>query len=212
MSVLEKLYQAADATEAARMSAYMKNHFRFLGIATPKRRLLTKDFIKTQKVIDWDFIFKCWALPEREFQYLALDLLKKLNEQLDITALPRLKQLLTTKSWWDSVDSLADVVGAVALREEAMADILLEWSRDANIWLRRTAIEHQLQFREKTKPALLEKILLNNLDQQEFFIKKAVGTALRDYSKTDPEWVRCFIDRYQAQLLPLSLRIARKYL
>ena len=99
-------------------------------------------------------------------------------------------RLITTKSWWDSIDCLDRIVGGIALRYPEINAVILDWSRDDNIWLRRSAIDHQLLRKEKTDTELLAQILDNNLGQSEFFINKAIGWVLRDYRKTNPEWVR----------------------
>ena len=90
--------------------------------------------------------------------------------------------------------------------------MILDWSRDDNIWLRRIAIDHQLLRKEKTDTALLAQILDNNLGHSEFFINKAIGWALRDYSKTNPEWVRGYIESRREKMTVLSIREASKYL
>jgi len=197
------------------MSAYMRNQFDFLGIPTPYRRSLSKEFIKAAKrdnLINWDFINYCWERPEREFQYLAIDYLNAVAELLKRQDLPKLKRLAVSKSWWDTVDSLDRIIGNMTLRFPGISDTMLLWSKDENIWLRRIAIDHQLQRKEETNVNLLSEIILNNLGQKEFFVNKAIGWALRDYSKTDPRWVRGFIDEYKNKLAPLSVREAGKYL
>ena len=93
-----------------------------------------------------------------------------------------------------------------------LEEVFLKWSLSDNIWLRRVAIDHQLLRKEKTNVQLMEKILLNNMDQTEFFINKAIGWALRDYSKTNPEWVARFIEKNQKRMAELSIREASKYL
>jgi 3-methyladenine DNA glycosylase AlkD len=194
------------------MKAYMRGQFDYLGIPTPLRKKLSCGFIKSLKEVDWDFIFRCWGQPEREFQYLAMDCLEKVKSKLTPNDIPNFRRLITEKSWWDTIDGLDRIVGDVALHYEEVNDILLQWSTDDNIWLRRTAIDHQLLRKDKTDTELLTQILVNNLGQSEFFINKAIGWSLRDYSKTNPEWVRAFIERYQDKLSPLSIKEASKYI
>ena len=122
------------------------------------------------------------------------------------------RSLITEKSWWDSTDVIDRIVGDIALRYTEVNTVLLAWSTDDNIWLRRVAIDHQLLRKQHTDTALLEKIICNNLGQKEFFINKAIGWALRDYSKTNPEWVQGFINRHRHKMAKLSLREASKYL
>jgi 3-methyladenine DNA glycosylase AlkD len=211
--IFEVFRSTADPEKAAPMSAYMRDQFFFLGIPTPERKRLSRDFLKTlgKKSVDWDFIFECWQQPEREFQYLAKDYLAKATAVLTPSDMPNLRELVIRKSWWDTVDGLDVIVGDVALRYPEVSDTLLNWSVDENFWLRRLAIDHQLGRRKKTDTLLLERILMNNFGQTEFFINKAIGWALRDYSKTDPDWVRGFIERHRGKMASLSIREASKY-
>ncbi len=126
--------------------------------------------------------------------------------------LPRLKKLAQSKSWWDSIDGLDKLVGKIVLVNPEAKQIILEWSLDDDFWLRRIAIDHQLLQKEKTDTKLLEQIPINNLNQTEFFINKAIGWSLRDYSKTNPDWVRAFLDKYRSQMAGLSIREASKYI
>lgn len=213
MDIFVTFQQAANPEKAIAMKAYMRNQFEFLGITAPERKILTRDFLKNVDTtrINWDFIQKCWEQPEREFQYLAIAYLIKLKNRLTVDDIPRLRQLILTKSWWDTIDSLDKLLGLLALNNPIVEAILLEWSIDENIWIRRVAIDHQILRKEQTNTELLEKILLNNLGQSEFFINKAIGWSLRDYSKTNPAWVKNFIDRHQENMAPLSIREGSKY-
>lgn len=98
------------------------------------------------------------------------------------------------------------------MRDKKVNEILLNWSLDENIWLRRIAIDHQLLRKEKTNTKLLEQIIINNLNRQEFFINKAIGWSLRDYSKTNPKWVKEFIKKYKDSMSNLSISEASKYI
>ena len=141
-----------------------------------------------------------------KWQYFALDYLKKVQKQLTFKDLPKIKQLAETKSWWDSVDSLVKLAGQIFIKDEEnkekTAALMLAWAQDPDFWVRRTAIEFQL---EATDPDLLGKIIDRNLGSQEFFINKAIGWALRDYSKTN---------QYMASrdLSDLSRREGSKYI
>lgn len=204
-----------DHEQAIKMSAYMRDQFPFLGIPTPKRRLLCKEYFKiakSEKQIDWDFINNYWQQPYREFQYVAIDYLALMQKYLTLIDIPKLKELIITKSWWDTVDGLNKFIGYIALNNPKVNDILLDWSTDENFWLRRVAIIHQLLFKDKTNTELMERIIVNNLGQSEFFINKAIGWSLRQYSKTDADWVREFVEKYRDRLAPLSIKEASKYL
>lgn len=211
----EEMIQHKNEEQAQRMSKYMLNKFEYIGIKTPERREIFKNFFKEYKngeKIDWEFVNKCWENKYREFQYIAADYLKNMKDKLTIDDIPNLKQLILKKSWWDTIDNLDMTIGALALKDSNVNKILLEWSLDENIWLRRIAIDHQLLRKEKTNTELLEKILKNNLGQAEFFINKAIGWALRDYSKTNPEWVKTFIEENKEKMAKLSIKEASKYL
>ena len=200
---------------AESMSKYMQDKFRFLGVRGATRTEIYKKYFpdaRKTKTIDWDFVENCWNKEEREFQYVVVYYLKAMQKFLKREDISRLKYLIVTKSWWDTVDLLAKVVGSLVIRIEGYDQIMLEWSKDSNIWLRRVAMLHQLSFKEKVDEGLLEKILLANLGDNEFFINKAVGWALRDYSKFNPEWVTKFIEKNRGNMANLSLREASKYL
>ena len=211
----EEMIQHKNEEQAQKMSKYMLNKFEYIGIKTPERREIFKNFFKEYKnkeKIDWEFVNKCWENKYREFQYVAADYLKNMKDKLTINDIPKFKRLILEKSWWDTIDNLDMTIGALALKDSNVNKILLEWSLDENIWLRRIAIDHQLLRKEKTNTELLEKILKNNLGQAEFFINKAIGWALRDYSKTNPEWVRNFIEENRENMAKLNIKEASKYL
>ena len=171
---------------AESMSKYMKDKFRFLGVRATTRTEIYKKYFpdaRKNKVIDWDFVERCWNKEEREFQYVVVYYLKAMQKFLKRDDISRLKYLIVTKSWWDTVDLLAKVVGSLVIRIEGYDQIMLEWSKDSNIWLKRVAILYQLSLKEKVDKQVLERILVNNLGDSEFFINKAIGWALRDYSK-----------------------------
>lgn len=211
----EEMIQHKNEEQAQKMSKYMLNKFEYIGIKTPERRKIFKNFFKKYKneeKIDWEFVNKCWENKYREFQYIAADYLKNMKDKLTIDDIPKFKRLILEKSWWDTIDNLDMTIGALALKDSNVNKILLEWSIDENIWLRRIAIDHQLLRKEKTNTELLEKVLENNLGQAEFFINKAIGWALRDYSKTNPEWVKTFIEKNRENMAKLSIKEASKYL
>jgi 3-methyladenine DNA glycosylase AlkD len=214
IDIFEAFKKEANLDKAKQMSAYMQNKFPFLGIQAPVRKSLSTTYFKTlnETKVDFNFINQCWDLDEREYQYLAIDYLRKFEKYLKEEDLLNIKILITTKSWWDSVDSLTRVVGDLALKYPILNETLLEWSLDDNMWLRRMAIIHQLLRKKKTDTLLLEKIIVNNLNNTQFFINKAIGWALRDYSKTDAQWVRNFIDKYKNGLSSLSIREGSKYI
>jgi 3-methyladenine DNA glycosylase AlkD len=205
----------ADAGKAQSMRAYMRDQFQFLGISTPLRRSISKKFLiaaKKLKTVDWEFIHVCWDQPYREYQYLAVNYLDAVKSQLTPADVPKIKEIAVLKSWWDTIDGLDMIVGDIALRYPEVNAVLLEWSTDPNKWLRRIAIDHQLLRKDKTDTELLARIIENNFGTDEFFINKAIGWSLRDYSKTNPDWVRDFIERFRDRMNKLSIREASKYI
>ena len=200
---------------AESMSKYMQDKFSFLGVRGATRTEIYKKYFpeaRKTKTIDWNFVESCWNIEEREFQYVVVYYLKAMQKFLKREDISRLKYLIVTKSWWDTVDLLAKVVGSLVIRIEGYDQIMLEWSKDSNIWLRRVAILYQLSLKDKVDKQVLDKILVNNLGDSEFFINKAVGWALRDYSKYNPEWVREFIKKNKENMANLSIREASKYI
>ena len=200
---------------AESMSKYMQDKFRFLGVRGATRTEIYKKYFpdaRKTKTVDWDFVESCWNKEEREFQYVVVYYLKAMQKFLKREDISKLKYLIVTKSWWDTVDLLAKVIGSLVIRIEGYDQIMLEWSKDSNIWLRRVAILYQLSLKDKVDEIILDKILVNNLGDNEFFINKAVGWALRDYSKYNPEWVREFIKKNKDNMANLSIREASKYI
>ena len=200
---------------AESMSKYMQDKFRFLGVRGATRTEIYKKYFpdaRKTKTIDWDFVENCWNKEEREFQYVVVYYLKAMQKFLKREDISRLKYLIVTKSWWDTVDLLAKVIGSLIIRIKGYDQIMLEWSKDSNIWLRRVAILYQLSLKDKVDKQVLDEILVNNLGDSEFFINKAIGWALRDYSKYNPEWVREFIKKNKENMANLSIREASKYI
>ncbi|MEZ7765326.1 DNA alkylation repair protein [Gemella sp. 27098_8_92] len=215
LEIIDCLEARADNARALDMSKYMKNKFEFFGVGAKERNEIWKPYFKEAKKtkkIDWEFIEICFKHEKRECQYTAAYYLKYMQNSLSEDDIPKLKELVLTKSWWDTVDILDKVIGSIIYNNKKLYSIMLEWSEDDNIWLRRVAIDHQLLRKEHTDIKLLEKILINNLNHKEFFVNKAIGWALRDYSKTNPLWVRNFIESHRENMASLSIREASKYL
>lgn len=214
LDIIKIYYENRNRENAEPMSKYMRNKFPFLGLKTPERKKLAKDFYKEEKKkgeIDWDFVKKCYELPEREFQYLAIGYLDRLKDLLTPEDMKFIQYMITGKSWWDSIDSISPIVGYVCLKyPEVKEDVISLWMNDENIWLKRVSIIFQLKYKEKTDTEFLAKAILENANTEEFFVDKAIGWALREYSKTNKEWVRQFIDKNT--LSKLSVREGSKYI
>ena len=210
-----KFEESKDKETAISMAKYMRNLFLFYGIPTPKRKAVYKTLLKEEKKlgkIDWQFLDKCYKDSHREFQYFVCDYLIAMNKYLTFEDIPKLKQYITKKEWWDTIDCFDSVIGEIGLRDNRVEKLMLEWSKDKDLWLRRIAIDHQLNRKEKTNKELLEQIIVNNFGSEEFFINKAIGWSLREYSKTNPTWVKEFLDKYKDKLNKLSIREASKYI
>lgn len=214
MDIFEVFYDNKNEEQAEAMSKYMRNLFPFLGLKKPERAALSKEFLKNRRSdsnIDWEFISKCYSKEEREFQYLAIDYMEKVKNLFTPNDLEKIEELIITKSWWDSVDAINKIVGYIAIKyPEVKEDILLSWVESDNIWLNRISIIFQLQYKESTDTEFLTKAILHNSNTDQFFINKAIGWALREYSKTNKEWVTNFIDNNT--LSKLSVREGSKYI
>lgn len=214
--ILKKQMEShADPLQAKKMAAYMKNHFLFYGIPSPKRKALYKDFLKeekTKKIVDWELLDQCFEDKHREFQYFACDYLVALAFYIPFEELDRIKAYIQKGNWWDTTDALDQVIGKIGLRDTRIKQAMILWSRSDELWIKRAAIDHQLLYKEKTDTQLLETILLNGLGSNEFFINKAIGWVLRQYSKTNPRWVESFIKQHHAALSSLTIKEASKYL
>lgn len=197
--LIESFEAHADAENAGPMKRYMRDQFEYLGIKTPQRKELVKNFFHTHGLPPVEALpalaLELWQLPYREYQYVAIGFLDRRKRYLTPDHLPLLEWLITTKSWWDTVDGLAanQVSGVLARFPEARDGAIGRWRREENIWLRRTTLLFQLRYKEKTDAELLYALIRENLEDREFFIQKAIGWSLREYSKTDPAAVQQFV-------------------
>lgn len=213
--IKERFEAHQDPENAVKMAKYMKNLFPFYGIAAPERKKLYKDILKEEKknkTVDWTFLDQCYEDDHREFQYVTLDYLTAMQKFLTYDDIPRIWKYIKEKQWWDTIDFFDRIIGEIGLGDSRVDALMLAWSVDEDFWVRRIAIDHQLLRKERTNTELLEQILVNNLGSNEFFINKAIGWSLRDYSKTDPEWVRTFISKYRDRMDKLSIREGSKYI
>jgi 3-methyladenine DNA glycosylase AlkD len=201
---------------AAAMAAYMRNKFQFLGIKTPERKELLKEFslqYMWPDVSDLEKIcLELWEQPEREFQYIAYSFLDKYKKKLSEDYFNLLERLIVSKSWWDTVDGLAANIAGTLLEKfpKHIPSKIETWMNSNNIWLQRTCILFQLKYKGKTNTDLLVDCIIKLAHSNEFFIQKAIGWALREYAKTNPEFVIEFC--HNNQLKSLSKREALKNL
>jgi 3-methyladenine DNA glycosylase AlkD len=213
--IQDALLSVADPVQAGPMEKYMKNHFTFLGIPRPILAQALKEVIR-QKAENQTWLLEgvglLWELEEREFHYAALDLLCRNIKLLTPAALPTLERLIVQHSWWDTVDSLASNAYGPLVQTFPETLITLDtYSRHPNFWLRRVAILHQLRFRNHTDAQRLFAYCLESAEEPEFFLRKAIGWALREYAKTDFPAVLVFVTEHQSQLSSLSVREALKH-
>ncbi|WP_367324723.1 DNA alkylation repair protein [Streptomyces sp. HUAS ZL42] len=217
--VLERLTSvyaaAADPERAVAMRAYMKDVAPFVGLATPLRRSLSRTVLEGMpRPSESDctaIALRCWELPEREYHYFAVDYLRRHAGRCSSAFLPVAHHLVTTVSWWDTVDMLAvHVVGALVAADPKLTADMDAWIVDDDLWVARTALLHQLSYKERTDPERLFTYCLRQSAHPDFFIRKAIGWCLREYAKTDPEAVRAFLAREQGRFAPLSVREALK--
>ena len=212
--IIEEMKKLADIDQAKKMSDYMKGQFKFLGIAKPKLMKLIKPYLSKSKKepIDWSGVYEMWDINYREAQYVALEYLNVHKKQITPNDLSIIKKLITTKSWWETVDNLDVFVGEMLLEKPSLEKEILNWSLSNNIWQKRISIDCQQKLKEQTNEDLLAKVIENNLGSDEFFINKAIGWSLREYSKTNPKWVKSFIKDNVQKLDKLSIKEAKKYL
>ena len=215
---LREAFEAArDPATGAAMSAYMRNLFPFLGIKGPARATFQREALAGMPRPSQDdleaLVRSLWSLPEREYQYAACDLLRRHARTLDADSLEFLKGLIQAKSWWDTVDTLAsNVVGPVVQRHHGLREEMDRWIRDNDFWVARAAILHQLKFLQATDAVRLYAYCELRAPDTEFFIRKAIGWALRQYSKTNAGSVRAFVAGHEAELSGLSKREALLWL
>lgn len=206
--------QNANEAKAAWSKAYMLNQFDFFGFETVNRRKFSKDYMKQNSLTslkDLETIVKeCFKLPEREYQYFAVELMAFHKKLWKASTIKLLEHCTIHKSWWDSVDHLASecLTDYFRIFPEQIVPITSKWNNSNNMWLQRNSIMFQKAFKQSTDTELLSKYIINCKDSKEFFIRKAIGWALREYSKTNPTWVKQFVK--ENKLNPLSEREALK--
>lgn len=210
---LEKAYRKeANPQIASEQSAYLKNLFPFLGLKTPVRReaqkpLLSRENLpsKTEAVI---IAKQLWQRPEREYHYFAQELLQKYKKHFVKEDLALFEFMVTQNSWWDTVDIIAvKLIGEYFKKyPDTIGSIVQKWLDSDNMWLQRCAILFQLHYKAAIDTEMLTHVIKSLLGSNEFFINKAIGWILREYGKTNPEWVLEFVDK--TDLHPLSRREA----
>ncbi len=206
--------EKANQENAVPMAAYMKNRFEFLGIKSQLRKEIQRPFMKQIKSLDTgelkSLLKSLWLMPFREYQYFAAEILEKNYKRFDEDYIVEFEWFITTKSWWDSVDAIVprSLGGFLKLYPSLVGKKVWSWVESENIWLNRAAVLFQLKYRGNTDTALLFEICSRLKDTGEFFVDKAIGWALREYSKTNPEEIITFVE--SNKLSNLSHREALK--
>lgn len=212
---LKLLFEANQNDEnAPHMERYMKHRYRFYGLKKPARLDILKAFLKQNglpQIEDIEeFIQLLWDEEYRELHYIGCDILEKLMPKLPIESIHLFEFMLVNQSWWDTVDRIAiRLVGELFKRYPAIEnDTIQRFVNSDNFWLNRTSIIYQLKYKSQTNVEILMQNILQHAHQKEFFIQKGIGWALREYAKTDANFVRDFVAKHE--LASLSKREALK--
>jgi 3-methyladenine DNA glycosylase AlkD len=210
----ETFTSRADKQVARDAAAYKRDQFEFQGLKTPLRRELSKTLVSQSRVLsERDLVLLCkelWAQPEREFQYVACDLLAKNAPRLSVGYVKRdAPWFIKNKSWWDTVDSVRKSIEIVVSANPELKSEMEKWIVSNNIWMVRSALIHQLTLGSRTDAKLLFKFCEIQATEKEFFVAKGLGWALRSYSYVDPKAVKKFVKDHP-ELTPLAQREALK--
>lgn len=213
---MEKIFKDhANEQQALAFKAYLLNQFEHYGIKTPLRRRLCKQYF-SQHLPPYreleHIVRELWQLPQREFHYSAVELLVHYKNEWNKDCIALFEYMIIHKSWWDSVDHIAsELTGPYfKIHPNMTRTITRRWNRSDNIWLQRSSLMFQKAYRNSTDTELLEEYILHCRNSDEFFVQKAIGWALREYSKTNPHWVQQFVRNHE--LPALSKREALKRL
>ena len=202
--------------KAAQMKAYMKGQFDYYGIPSPARKQLIREHKNEQGFLPdankLELVKMCWKQQQREWQYFAMDMLGYSVKQEEKSIIRLYEYLIIHKSWWDTIDFIAvNLVGPYFKKyPEAIVPKTTEWLDSGNIWLQRTCLLFQLKYKTTLDTELLESFIGQLSSSKEFFIRKAIGWVLREYSKTNPAYVKEFVKTHE--LSGLSQREALKWI
>ncbi|MHB1526901.1 MAG: DNA alkylation repair protein [Candidatus Dormibacteria bacterium] len=212
------LREAAEPDRAAPMQAYMKSSMPYLGVPVPEVRRITNAAARvhspasaTALAATGRLLWRRAEFREERYAATALTGLKIAHGRLEL--LPLYEEMITVGAWWDHVDEVAHRIGILLIAHpDRMRPLLQRWAVDQDRWLRRTSIIAQLGVKRLTDIELLERMITANVGDPDRFIRKAIGWALRDYARTEPAWVRRFVDTHHGQLSALSRREALRHL
>jgi 3-methyladenine DNA glycosylase AlkD len=200
--------------DAAKMKQYMRGQFEYFGLRAPVMKKTFKSFIQENGLPAhndlYSFLKDAWAMPEREMQMAGLSIADKLKKEMTLQDIEWIEYIIVNKSWWDTVDHIAKHIAGYYFNKfpEQIHPVTERWIASKNIWLMRSAILFQLGYKEKTDKELLAHIIKETKYEQDFFIRKGIGWALREYAKVNPDWVWEFV--HTEELSPLSYKEAIK--
>ena len=216
ISGLSTSFQAcANEKDRPYMISYMKGRYDYFGVKSTPRREAVKDFIAIHGLSspeDWKLYCKeAWEAEQRELQYFSMEYCAKYKKHWSKTDMDFFEYLITTKSWWDTVDFIASNIVGVYMQKfpEEIRPVMDRWKLSENMWLNRTALIFQLKYGKRTDFELMKEVIHLHKHSSEFFIQKAIGWALRQYAKFEPDLVRDFVAN--TELKPLSRREAMKH-
>ena len=213
--VRDTFHQHGQPDVAQGQMAYMRHQFEYFGLKMPAWTALTKDLMKTQGVPDGadlqELARLCFDDEHREMQYFALECVQKMLKKQAPGFIDFLEELICTKSWWDTVDWIAKLVGIHFRRHPDLIQPVTErWMQSGHLWLQRVCLIFQLMYKEETDAELMFRYIRQVAGSKEFFLQKGAGWALRQYSKTNPEAVRQFLA--DTKVASLTRREGSKYL
>jgi 3-methyladenine DNA glycosylase AlkD len=214
----ELLIQSADPAKAGPMASYMKSEMPFYGVSSRERkvisRLLAKEFPVTSRANYAHAVRTLWHGEFREEKYLAIAYARLFPRYVTLSSIPIYKTMIAQGAWWDFVDEIAaHLVGSVLLSQrDRLTPTMESWAMSNDLWLARASIICQLRHKAETDTMLLETACTRNLESTEFFIRKAIGWALREYARTDPAWVIAYVERHGNEMSGLTYREAMKHL
>ncbi len=214
--LLASLKEKGNPADALQMKKYMRNQYDFFGLKGGLRREVCKAFLQENGLPDAgdlkDVVYNLWDCPERELQHFAVELVEKYIKKTDDQILDLLEFMITNKSWWDTIDFIAARLVGPFFKQypELIKPVTEKWMESGNIWLQRSALLFQLKYKKDTDFELLKKYILDLAESEEFFIKKAIGWSLREYSKINPETVISFVKT--APISNFSKKEAMKWL
>ena len=217
--IRDGLAALADPVRAAAMSAYMKSAMPHRGVARPAQKTLFRSVLAHHHLADratWEAtVRELWDnAGYREERYAATAVLSAgpYRDFRDPAAMPLMAHMVVSGAWWDLVDPVAiGCIGpAVRAHRPELVPVMADWAGSGDLWLRRTAIIHQVGAKAETDTDLLSRCIAPSLARREFFLRKAIGWALRDLAWRDPDWVRSYVRDHQDVLSGLSRREALK--